>query len=382
MKFTIYTPFFNYLDTADDLFESVINQTYDNWEWLITDDFSGGDDVRKKLNEFQNRDARIRVIESKWKKQYYYNIPVEHSTGDIMVKLDSDDIPSVKLLEVYKYNYEKFPDVISIGCSSLIKKGNHRGYVGGSKYINYKNSSNFLEGSKLGVISVIGDARSYKIAKLKNNGVFVNEWDYQFDVGEDVHKIIMVEEWGKFFVIPRILYNYSMRDDSNSGGLTVHTEFSEALKKEHSIFTNKIFSEAQLRVNRGSLFSIEKFYDSCFDHAKNFYHCQLESRMDGVNIEYWSNRLGIEDIVKLNELYYDHNIFYNEVIDSPHYIVIDSVDDLDIVVNVLSGRKIKDCVIVITTSNNDRDIIGEKIKSMGYAYWFVIFYHTSFRIEV
>jgi hypothetical protein len=58
------------------------------------------------------------------------------------------------------------------------------------------------------------------------------------------------------------------------------------------------------------------------------------------------------------------------------------VDDLDIVVNVLSGRKIKDCVIVVTTSNNDRDIIGEKIKSMGYAYWFVIFYHTSFRIKV
>jgi glycosyltransferase involved in cell wall biosynthesis len=240
MKFTIYTPFFNYLDTADDLFESVINQTYDNWEWLITDDFSDGDDVREKLNEFQNRDARIRVIESKWKKQYYYNIPVEHSTGDIMVKLDSDDIPSVKLLEVYKYNYEKFPDVVSIGCSSLIKKGNHRGYVGGSKYINYKNSSNFLEGSKLGVISVIGDARSYKIVKLKNNGVFVNEWDSVFDVGEDVHKIIMVEEWGKFFAIPRILYNYSIRDDSNSGGLTVHTELSEALKKEHSIFTNKI----------------------------------------------------------------------------------------------------------------------------------------------
>jgi glycosyltransferase involved in cell wall biosynthesis len=382
MKFTIYTPFFNYLDTADDLFESVINQTYDNWEWLITDDFSDGNNVKDKLNEFQLRDSRIRVIESKWKKQYYYNIPVEHSTGDVMVKLDSDDIPSIKLLEVYKYNYEKFPDVISIGCSSLIKKGNHLGYVGGAKYINYKNSSNFLEAHRLGVVSVIGDARSYKIDGLKNNGVFVNEGENQFYIGEDIHKTLIVEEWGKFFIIPRILYNYTMRDDSDSGGLTVHSIYDEDTKREHSNFTNNIIRDARVRVDRESLFSIEKFYDSCFDHAKNFYFCELEDQRDGVNIEYWSNRLGIEDIDKLNDLYFDHNIFYNKVIDSPQYIVIDSVNDLGILKYVLSDRKIKDCIIVVTTSNEDRDKIGNQIKSLGYGYWFVIFYYSSFRIKV
>jgi glycosyltransferase involved in cell wall biosynthesis len=40
MKFTIYTSFYNYLDTFDELCESVFSQTYKNWEWIVSDDFS------------------------------------------------------------------------------------------------------------------------------------------------------------------------------------------------------------------------------------------------------------------------------------------------------------------------------------------------------
>ena len=382
MKFTIFSPFYNYLDAAEDLFNSIVNQTYPNWEWLISDDFSDTPDVKEKLLEFEKRDSRIKVIETKWKAQYYYNLPVEHASGDIILKIDSDDIPSLKLLEVYKFNYEKFPDVISIGCTSVIKKNTYDGFIAGAKYINYKNTSNFLESSKFGVISIIGDARSYKISALKNKGLFVNENEFDFIFGEEVHKILMVEEWGKFFSIPRVLHNYTMRDNSNSGGATVHKETSEETKRKLNLFSTKLKIDAEFRFDRNKLFSIEKYYDSSFDHAKNFYLSQLDLETSHLKIEYWSNLVAIEDMKKLDELYYDHSLSYNKVTENPNYIIIDGVSNFDSVTSALSNRNLKDCVITITTSNEKRDEMGDLLKSMGYGYWYNIFYYTTFRIKL
>jgi glycosyltransferase involved in cell wall biosynthesis len=382
MKFTIYTSFYNYLDAADDLCSAVINQTYPNWEWIITDDFSDNKEVSKKLKDLKKRDNRIKIIKTEWKKQYYYNIPIEHSSGDIIVKLDSDDIPSIKLLEIYKYNYEKFPDVISIGCSSIFRKNVHNGDIVGAKYINYGKTSNFFESSKKEIPSIVGDARSYRINKLKNNGIFVSENDFKFQRGEDVHKSWIIEEWGNFMALPRVLYHYTMRDNSNSGGLTVNTLLARETNENQKKFFDEYHNTRNSVVNRNELISIEKYYDYSFNHLKNFYFSGLENEFKKSSIEYWSDSLYIEDIKKINDMYPDHNVDYNKVINNPNYLVIDGVDNIGIINKSLKDRKIKDCKIVITTDNNNLEQFSNKIKSMGYGYWFNVFYYTSFIINV
>ena len=381
MKFSIVSSFYNYIDAADELASSILNQTYDNWEWLICDDFSDNEEVSSKLKEIESLDDRIRIIYPRWKKEYYYNLPVSESTGDIMVIIDSDDIPSPKLLEVYKHNFEKFPDVISIGCSSLHKKNGYDGPITGAKYINYKNSSNYIEGNTNGVHSVIGDARSYRINMLKNNGVFVGENDFKFLGGEDVFKSIHIEEWGKFFAIPRVLYYYSMRYNSDSGGFTVHKTHSEEQKKQNKIFFDNVHVDAENRVSRDSLFSIEKYYDSSFDHAKNFYFSGIESQTQKLNIEYWSNNVLIEDKLKLNEIYFDHKIFYNELTPSPNMVIINSIDNVGLILKSLKDRKLENCVVVVTTTHKNKDNVSNMIKSLGYGFWFNIFNYVTFKLR-
>jgi glycosyltransferase involved in cell wall biosynthesis len=380
MKFTIYTSFYNYLDTADDLCQSIINQTYSNWEWLITDDFSDSSEVKTKLKQLSSKDKRIKIIKSKWKKQYYYNLPTEHSTGDIIVKLDSDDIPSIKLLEVYKYNYEKFPNVISIGSSSLLRKNLHTGMIAGAKYINYRNTSNYKESSEFKVTSVVGDARSYRINKLKNNGVFVSEKDFKFQRGEDVHKSYIIEEWGEFISLPRILYHYTMRDDSNTGGLTVNTTLSKEInEKQHKFFSNFI-KERNDTVSRDTLFSIEKYYDSSFDHLKNFYFTGLDSEINRSKIEYWSDKVLIDDMKKIRDLYYDHEIVFNKRTDNPNYVIIDGLDGISTIEKSIKDRKLSNTIITITTKNENRDVFMSTIRSMGYPCWFNIFNYLTLKI--
>jgi glycosyltransferase involved in cell wall biosynthesis len=378
MKFTIYTPFYNYIDAADDLSNAIINQTYSEWEWLITDDLSENLEVSKKLEELKNKDSRIKIIKTNWKKQYYYNIPVEFSSGDIIVKIDSDDIPSPKLLEVYKYNYEKFPDVISIGASSLFKNNVHTGSTVGCKYINYGKSSNYFEASSNKVYSVIGDARSYKINALKNNGVFVSEFDEKYQRGEDIHKSILIEEWGKFFAVPRILYYYTIRPSSNSGGATINSLNDET--KKNTI--DKKISESKLRHNRELLISIEKYYDSSFDHFKIFYFSGLDSEIKHSNIEYWSDNLYSEDVLKINELYYDHNIKYNQIYSNPDYIIINAVNNLNILDEVFNNRKINNSIVTITSLKENKDFLFKKIKSLGLPFWFNIFNYLTIKIYI
>lgn len=383
MKFTIFTPFYNYLDALEVLYEAIKNQTYTNWEWIVCDDFSDSDEVIDRLKQISDSDKRVRIIYPKWKKQYFYNLPIEHCSGEIIVKQDSDDIPSVKLLEVYNHVYRKFPNLSFLGTSSLmvtfdaVDSPFSSGQVTGAKYINYKNSSNYLECEKNGVMYSIGDARSYRISGLINNGIFLTESDPKFISGEDYVKTLTVEEYGSFFALPRILHKYSNRHSSNSGGY--FNKIYSDIEKEN--FLKYYIDLAKNRVDRKTLVSIEDYYDGSFHHFKNFYFSGIENEIEREKIEYWSDSLMARDIQKINDLYFDHDLSFNESIDSPKFIIIDA-NGTNIILDVLSNRNLQECTITITSDKKNHDTSINMVKSLGYHYWFNIHYYSTIRISV
>lgn len=381
MKFTIFTSFYNYLDVLDSLYESIQNQTYSNWEWLVSDDFSENENVIARLKEIASKDDRVKIIYPKWKKEFFYNLPVEYCTGDIIVKQDSDDIPSPKLLEIYKYVYEKFPDLVSVGASSLIVSDDFSGEVTGAKYINYKNSSNYSECITNNVVSSIGDARSYKISKLQNNGQFITNNDPKFMFGEDFVKTLFIEEFGKFIAIPRILHRFSNRPNSNSGGLSVNRIYSEEDRKLNYGILDYYSAKANKRVDRKTLVSIENYYDESFDHFKNFYFSGIENQIERIDVEYWSKSLSARDIQKIKDLYFDHNIFFNERVESPKFIIIDSNTDDDIILEVLSNRDFSNCTITITGDKSRYEHNSNVVKSLGYPHWFNFHFYSTIKIQ-
>ena len=62
MKFTLVTSFYNGENFIEQLYERIKSQTYKNWEWIVTDDFSN-DNGRQKLIELSNNDRRVTYIE-------------------------------------------------------------------------------------------------------------------------------------------------------------------------------------------------------------------------------------------------------------------------------------------------------------------------------
>ena len=64
MKFSIVTSFYNETpELIEEVCKSVLAQTYTNFEWVITDDFSQNEETTKLVKSLPERDKRIRYVE-------------------------------------------------------------------------------------------------------------------------------------------------------------------------------------------------------------------------------------------------------------------------------------------------------------------------------
>ncbi|ROO66098.1 teichuronic acid biosynthesis glycosyltransferase TuaG [Vibrio crassostreae] len=90
---SIIMPTFNVAHIVADTIQSVVKQTYSNWELIIVDDCSC-DSTVSVLSEYADKDSRIRVISNPTNSGagVSRNNGITISTGQYLAFLDSDDI--------------------------------------------------------------------------------------------------------------------------------------------------------------------------------------------------------------------------------------------------------------------------------------------------
>lgn len=86
---SIIMPAFNSENTISQSIESVLNQTYQNWELIVVDDGSE-DGTRDLLNRFQDQRIHIRT-QTNQGISAARNKAIEHAQGDFIAFLDADD---------------------------------------------------------------------------------------------------------------------------------------------------------------------------------------------------------------------------------------------------------------------------------------------------
>ena len=97
---SIITPVYNCEKFLPKTIESVIDQTYKNWELLLVDDCST-DKSSKTAKEYQKKDKRIKYIKLKENSgaAVARNTALENSKGRFIAYLDSDDLWSKEKLK-------------------------------------------------------------------------------------------------------------------------------------------------------------------------------------------------------------------------------------------------------------------------------------------
>ena len=123
---SIITPYHNGQDYIDETAQSVLNQTFTNFEWIIVDDGSSKEG-KEKLKDIENLDNRIKVINTRMiKNELVAKEPVHINTGpavarDIGIRnssksakyivfLDADDLYDKTYLECCFWTLETHPE--------------------------------------------------------------------------------------------------------------------------------------------------------------------------------------------------------------------------------------------------------------------------------
>ena len=133
IKYSIIIPNYNSLKWIKRCLDSVLQQTYTNFELIIVDDISddGSLDVIK-----ESQDERIKLIENKVKKYNggSRNVGIDNATGDYILFLDDDDYISDKTV---LHNLTKFIEnnnVDLIRLSYIANKGRRLSRISISEY--------------------------------------------------------------------------------------------------------------------------------------------------------------------------------------------------------------------------------------------------------
>lgn len=109
--FTVFTPTYNRAYTLPKLYQSLINQTFNDFEWLIVDDGST-DNTEELINKFIcERKIKIRYIKKQNEgKHVSINIGARQAIGRWFFIVDSDDILTSSALEIAKKYCDEVDD--------------------------------------------------------------------------------------------------------------------------------------------------------------------------------------------------------------------------------------------------------------------------------
>jgi len=198
MKFSVIIPSYNRAHLIADAIDSVLNQTYTNFELIVVDDHSI--DNTKEVVE-QYRDERVNYVLNARTKgaQGARNTGLNLAGGDWVAMLDSDDVwKQNKLEEIYVYINSYGPDAI--------------GFSSGWEVINVKTGT-VLEVYKPKYDKVVEDKLLYSnyigsfstFIFKREYGLKAGGFDERFPAKQDHEFYVRLSDYGKITISGKIL---------------------------------------------------------------------------------------------------------------------------------------------------------------------------------
>jgi len=196
--------------------ESVLNQTYQNFEIIIVDDAST-DDTVSLLEEMTQKDPRISfyVLEkNSGGAAAPKNKALEHARGKYIATLDSDDLWYPEKLEKQLELFKKYPDVEVVGCAfkNMRDGGDEIQFI---PEVNHRNA--ILVKDYMGP----GSCMIYKKSLLEKTGGF----DPEFKNFQDWDMRIRIQKYSDFAFVNEPLLDYVVDAKSISNRSRFKTDY-------------------------------------------------------------------------------------------------------------------------------------------------------------
>ena len=372
MKFGIYTTFYNCERFIDKIFTSIESLNYDNFEWHITDDYSTDNTKNFVLQRLEKSPLKNKIgyYEQSEKKQMYWK-PNEFfdKTFDWIILIDADDDFDINFLNVYNTFLQGKTDV-SLVSSDFIKineSDNSRHSISyvinndimSNKIKQYHPSCDYLNNISY---SCFGHLRGFK------NIIPSFDVDDMLACAEDSYHIFWSNSFGKYLHIPRPLYTWYLRDDSESHRKIVPANF------------NNNFKIALDKLNQSDG-GVDKMFNDIYIETSTLGSYDFKT-VRGKKVSLWSRVLSQGQKETLQSLYYDIDLVFNDADAEIHLYSLNYYNESNLD-NVLQKTKGKQMMFYYQNQNHHEtneqkenelqvqinkylSVIG---KHTGYSWW-------------
>ena len=372
LKFGIYTTFYNCERFIDKIFTSIETLNYDNFEWHITDDFSKDNTKNLVLERLDKSPLKNKIIycEQSEKKQMYWR-PNEFfdNSFEWIILVDADDDFDKNCLNVYNsFLYGR--DDISLVSSDIHKLYEETKSLHSISYLlnddiisnkikRYHPSCDYLNNISY---SCFGHLRGFK------NIIPSFDVDDMLACAEDSYHVFWANSFGKYLHIPRPLYIWNLRDDSESHSKSIPPNF------------NANFNIALNKLNQSDG-GVDTMFNDIHVETSTLGSYEFE-KLKGKKVSLWTRVLsqGQKDILK--KLYYDVDLVFNTVDAEIHLFSLNyfNENELDEILQKTKGNTMmfyyqnqkyhsnsdKKDKELETQLNYYRDIIG---RHTNYGWW-------------
>lgn len=223
---SVSMPAYNAQDYIASAIESIINQSFDNFEFIIIDDGSN-DKTPLIIEEYAKKDQRIVFLQNNQnlKISQTLNQGLEIARGELIARMDSDDWSYPNRLKVQMDFMQAHPEVVICGadievCDKNLKTLNLRTYPKTDAEIRQKIFK---------INPFAHPVTFYRTEIAKKAGGY----DANFNLVEDYDLYFRMGKFGKFANIPKVLLKLRTHPQSLSAreiALQSHLNFNVRLK--------------------------------------------------------------------------------------------------------------------------------------------------------
>lgn len=315
-KVSFVTSFYNSEKYIADLYPTILNQTLENWEWIVTDDFSD-DDTKEKVLEMCKIDYRIKYVNQQSKQEIYWN-PHKYATGEYVLTIDADDQLVPKTAEIIAHYFDEYPEVSCIHTNANYYLENFdKNSFKNSSFCRFDQHNNILDKHPVYLDNKSGYERlgfmfgAIRAYRNPGSSFDFNDGDFQLGRHEDLVKLLRLEEMGNPLYLNRSLYKVRMHEDSNSGswgdkgGETEFEKIYETTRNRRKISYNHLSK-----------------YDSVREELYALLSSNLNEESTRKKVSCLDFNLDVEQQIMIKDIYYDHHVEFEHADDDTDYIFI------------------------------------------------------------
>lgn len=229
---SVVMPVYNGEQFIDEAIQSVIAQTFTDFELILIDDGST-DGSLARLEHYAKIDSRC-IVHS-WENKGIVaslNYGITLAKADIVCRMDSDDICMPQRFEKQLQYLNTHPECVAVGSEALLI--DPEGYPICRMWTLHTHEE--IDNSNM--TGTVGSSMCHPSVAIRKSGLLtIGGYRHKFDFAEDYDLFLRLAEVGKLANIPEVLLKYRQHFSS----------IGHAKRKQQLLVTQKVLEETHVR---------------------------------------------------------------------------------------------------------------------------------------